>query len=146
MAEPIVVETTVDASASTVWKALTDREQMKKWYFDIEGFKPEPGFEFQFTGGTEEKTYLHLCRITEVIPMRKLAHTWRYEGYEGDTLVSFELSPKGEQTGVKLTHEGLESFPSSNPDFKRENFVGGWTHIIQTALKDFVEGRSHAEA
>jgi hypothetical protein len=40
---------------------------------------------------------------------------------------------------LKLTHEGLETFPASNTDFAKENFVAGWTHIVGTSLKEFVE-------
>ena len=71
---------------SKVWKAITDRDDMKKWYFDIAEFRPEVGFEFHFRAGDEKKKYLHLCRITEVIPDKKLAYSWRYEGHTEETL------------------------------------------------------------
>jgi hypothetical protein len=54
-------------------------------------------------------------------------------------LVTFELFAEGDKTGLKLTHEGLESFPPM-PDFARTNFVEGWTSLIGSSLKDFVEG------
>jgi uncharacterized protein YndB with AHSA1/START domain len=138
--EPFTIERIYSASLEKVWKALTGSVEMKQWYFDIPGFKPEVGFEFQFTGGPDEKRqYLHLCKITEVITDQKLSHTWRYDGYEGNTLVTFELSSIGKQTLLKLTHEGLETFPADNPDFAKENFVEGWTWIIGTSLKEFLE-------
>ena len=70
---------------------------------------------------------------------KKLAYTWRYEGFEGDSLVTFELFAEGARTRLKLTHAGLESFPKI-PDFARKNFMEGWTSIIGTSLKAFVEG------
>jgi len=106
--------------------------------FKLEAFKPEVGFEFRFTGGTKEKTYLHICRITEVIPGKKLTHTWQYDGYEGETFVTWELFSEGDETRVKLTHVGLESLPK-DPGFAKENFVKGWTHILGTSLKDYLE-------
>jgi len=112
---------------------------MKEWYFDLAAFEPVPGFEFSFHGGKDDRIYNHLCRITEVVVNKKLAHTWRYEGYEGDSLVQFELSPEGEKTRVKLTHSGLETFPSDNPDFAKQNFVEGWTYIMGTSLKNYLE-------
>lgn len=137
--EPIVVVKTVNAPAAKVWKALTDKDEMKKWYFDIPEFKPVTGLEFQFVGGDEENQFLHLCKVMEVIPGKKLAHTWRYEGYEGNTLVTFELFDEGnETTTVKLTHEGVETFPKI-PSFKKENFVGGWNQIIGVSLPEFLE-------
>jgi hypothetical protein len=41
---------------------------------------------------------------------------------------------------VKLTHKGIETFlPDRNPALARENFVEGWTSLIGSLLKDFVE-------
>lgn len=138
-AEPFVIERVYNAPAEKVWHAITDREAMKQWYFDIKEFKPEPGFEFQFEGGTEEKSYVHLCKITEVIPNKKLTYSWRYEGYEGNSFVTWELFPEGNRTRVRLTHEGLETFPASNPDFAKSNFEQGWTDILGDMLRKFVE-------
>ncbi len=137
--EPFVIERTYSAPVDRVWQAITDRDKMKAWYFDIAAFKPEPGFEFQFYGGSEEKKYLHLCKITTAIPGKKLAYSWRYKDYPGNSIVSFELFAEGDKTRLKLTHEGLESFPAGNPDFAKESFSAGWNHIIGTSLKGFVE-------
>ena len=138
---PVIVEATYDASAQKVWKALTENNEMKKWYFNLDEFKPEVGFQFQFEGGTETKTYTHLCEITQVIPGRKISYTWKYKGYRGSSEVTFELFPEGEKTSLKVTHEGLESFPDSS-DFAKESFKSGWTEIIGTNLKAFVEKES----
>jgi uncharacterized protein YndB with AHSA1/START domain len=137
--ETIIIERIFNAPIEKVWTAITDKEQMKQWYFDFTEFKPELGFEFEFTGGTPEKSYLHLCKITEVIAGKKLQYSWRYDGYEGNSFVTFELFAEGDKTRLILTHEGLETFPASNADFAKENFVAGWTEIIGTSLKEFAE-------
>ncbi len=137
--EPFVIERTLDAPIEKVWRAITDKEQMKEWYFDFAEFKPEVGFKFQFEGGKDDRLYLHLCKITEVVPGKKLQYSWRYDGYEGNSFVTFELFAEGNKTRLKLTHEGLETFPASNPDLAKENFVQGWTEIIGTNIKKFVE-------
>jgi uncharacterized protein YndB with AHSA1/START domain len=139
--DPLVIERTFNAPAARVWRALTNKDEMKRWYFDLKEFKPEVGFEFEFTVEHEGVKYCHLCKITVVIPQRKLAYTWRYEGHEGDSLVTFELLPDGDKTRLKLTHEGLESFPTL-PAFARKNFMKGWTEIIGSSLKDFLETTS----
>ena len=138
---PIVIERTLNASINKVWKAITDRGEMKNWYFDLEAFKPEPGFEFQFYGGSKEKQYFHLCKIIEVAQGKKLSYSWKYDGYPGESLVTFELFEEGDKTRIILTHEGLESFPSDMPDFKKENFVMGWTQIIGTNLPNYLENK-----
>ena len=137
--QTFIIERTFNASVADVWKALTQKELMKEWYFDLAEFKPEVGFKFQFTGGpSPERQYLHLCEITEVIPKRKLRHSWRYEGYEGNTFVTFELFAEGDKTRLVLTHEGLETFPANNRDFAKSNFAEGWTYIINTSLENFL--------
>jgi len=138
-AEPFVIERVLNAPPQKVWEALTDNDKMKQWYFNLAEFKPEVGFEFTFNGGSEEKTYVHLCKITKVQPGKTLQYSWRYQDYPGDSLVTFELFPEGDGTRIKLTHEGLETFPQNNKDFARESFTAGWTHIIGTSIKEFVE-------
>jgi uncharacterized protein YndB with AHSA1/START domain len=137
--EPLVIERSFYAAGVRVWRALTDNDEMKRWYFDLKEFRPEVGFRFQFSAGEEGGVqYVHHCEIKEVIPGKKLVHSWRYEGYEGDSQVTFELFAEGNRTRLKLTHEGLETFPKI-PAFARANFMEGWTQIIGSSLKEFVE-------
>jgi uncharacterized protein YndB with AHSA1/START domain len=138
VAEAVVIERTFNAPVARVWKALTDADEMRVWYFDLKEFKPEVGFEFEFTVEHEGNTYHHLCKVTEVIPQKKIAYTWRYAGEEGNSLVTFELFPDGGKTRLKLTHEGLETFPKL-PAYARTNFEKGWTEIIGSSLKQFLE-------
>jgi uncharacterized protein YndB with AHSA1/START domain len=137
--ELLILERTYNAPSEKVWKALTDSEALKQWSFDILGFKAEVGFEFQLLMGKDENNqYLHICKVTEVIPGKKLTYSWRYDGYAGMSYVTFELFPEGEQTRLKFTHAGIETFPADNPDFAKENFAEGWTYTVDE-LKAFIE-------
>jgi len=135
--QPIVVERIFKAPVAQVWEALTQAESMRRWFFDLGDFKPEVGFKFTFTVEHKGFTYCHLCKVTAVIPQKRLAFTWRYKGYEGDSLVSIDLVEAGSQTRLKLSHTGLESFPQSRA-FARKNFLGGWTALIGTSLKEYL--------
>ncbi len=73
--EPFVIERTYDAPIEKVWKALTDKNLMKEWYFNIESFEPKVGFEFTFEAGNEGKRYKHICKITDVAPGKKLRYS-----------------------------------------------------------------------
>lgn len=138
--EPFIIERTYNAPAKKVWEAITQKEKMKQWYFDLAEFKTEVGFEFQFSGGPDEANqYLHLCKVTEVVSGNKLTYSWRYDGYPGNSFVTFELFEDGNKTKLKLTHAGLESFDANNPDFDKKNFEQGWTQIIGTSLKEFLQ-------
>jgi uncharacterized protein YndB with AHSA1/START domain len=139
--QPFEIERTYNAPVKRVWDAISDKDLMKQWYFDVPMFRAEVGAEFEFMGGPPDKSYRHLCVVREVIPEKKLSYSWRYDGHEGDSLVTFELFPEGEsKTRVKLTHAGLETFPASNPDLAPKNFAEGWNAIIGTNLPRFVEG------
>jgi len=139
VAEPIVIERIFNAPVARVWEALTDVDQMREWYFDLREFKPQVGFEFDFVVEHEGNSYHHLCRVTEVIPEKKIAYTWRYKDEPGNSLVTFELFSEDNKTRLKLTHTGIETFPKT-PAYARKNFEAGWTAIIGSELKQFVEG------
>lgn len=132
---PIVKEVLLDAPPSRVWSALTDKNEMKQWYFDLKEFKPEVGFEFDFAVEHAGRTWVHLCRVTEAVPNKRLSYTWRYEGIAGDSLLTFELIPEGSKTRLRLTHSGLETFPTDIPGLAVENFNQGWSHFIESIKK-----------
>ena len=138
--QPLIIEELFDAKISQVWNAISDKNEMKHWYFDLQEFKTEVGFKFEFSGGPDDgKKYLHLCEVTEVEHEKRLTYSWRYDGYEGISYVTFDLFPKGNETLLRLTHRGLETFPKSNPDLVVKNFVAGWNDIIHRSLKDYLE-------
>jgi len=60
-------------------------------------------------------------------------------------LVTFELSGAGNKTKLRLTHEGLETFPQT-PAYARKNFEAGWTAIIGSELKQFLEGKQKGKS
>jgi uncharacterized protein YndB with AHSA1/START domain len=139
--QTFVIEQVYDAPVSQVWDAITNNDQLKKWYFQIPDFRAIPGFEFSFSGGKEGE-YKHLCVVTEVIAGKKLSYSWRYEGYQGNSLVSFELNEELKRTKLKLTHSGLESFKDAGPDFQPEKFAEGWNYILGTSLREYLEPKS----
>src|SRR5687767_2419686 len=121
---PIIVERNFDVPSQKLWEALTDKQQMRRWYFELEAFEPVVGFKFQFYGGpSPENQYLHLCEVKEVDAGKKISYSWRYDGYPGDSLVTFELIPEGESTRLRLTHSGLETLEKGHVDFAKKNFV-----------------------
>lgn len=138
--KPLIIERSYNAPIQKVWAAITEKDQMKKWYFEFDEFKAEKGFKAQFTGGDDKVQYLHEFEILECDPPNKLSHSWIYPEYEGYSVLTWELTAEGDaKTHVKLTHQGLESFPQQNPNFRRESFTQGWTYFIQEALPAYVE-------
>ena len=140
MSDPIVVEQLLPSSPSTVWKAITDPAQMREWFFDsIEDFRPEVGFETCFNVECDGNDYLHRWEVTEVVPKVKLVYRWRYDGYPGDSHVSWELIPDGDDTLLKFTHTGHDTFPQDNEVFSYEACLDGWHYFITQTLPEYLE-------
>ncbi|MGD9548878.1 MAG: SRPBCC domain-containing protein [Candidatus Krumholzibacteriia bacterium] len=132
---PIVVELSVAASRHAVWKAITDPDDMRRWYFEqMEDFQPRVGFETRFTVRHGGRDYRHVWRVTEVVPQIKITYTWKYEGLPGEGATTWELSDSDGGTTLTLTNTGLESFPRNDPAFTRESCEGGWRYFIKERL------------
>jgi uncharacterized protein YndB with AHSA1/START domain len=136
--QPLTKEVILDAPVPRVWNALTDREQLKQWCFDMNAFKPEPGFEFQFYGEKDGTKFLHLCKVLEAEPQKKMKWLWTYQTVPGETYVTFELFPQGNQTRLLLTHDNLESLPQDE-NYAKQNFAEGWNMILGELLPKFLQ-------
>jgi len=134
----IVIEKVFEVPVKRLWKALTDKHELQYWFFNLQGFKAEPGNKFQFMGGHDPNIqYRHLCEVLEVVPLKKLSFSWKYEGYPGESRVCFELWDQGGFTRLRLTHSGIGSFPMENPDFALHNFDEGWNQILGESLSNY---------
>ena len=52
MADTVVIERTFNAPVDQVWKALTDVDEMRQWYFDLKEFKPDVGLNLNSSSST----------------------------------------------------------------------------------------------
>jgi uncharacterized protein YndB with AHSA1/START domain len=138
--DEVIIERSFNAPIEVVWRAITEPEQMKQWYFPaLQTFKPEVGFEVRVNTECDGKKKEHLWKITKVVPGRKIAYSWNYTENRGHSAVSWELFDEGKSTRLRLVHTGLLSFqPEKNPNYGRGNFFGGWT-FFAGRLKDYVE-------
>lgn len=140
MKDAVIVEKILHAPVLKVWNAITDRNEMKEWYFDLEEFKAEIGFTFKFTGGPDDgPVYVHICEVTEVILHRKLSYSWKYEGFPGISYVTWELEAKGDNTLLTLTHTGLDTIAPGSPDFAHANFKEGWNEFVNQSLPTYLD-------
>lgn len=140
MNTPITVQYKINAPAEKVWKALTDKNEMKSWYFDIQDFDLEIGKQFNFYEPGGENKYHHQGEILEIISNQKLKHTWSYpDSSPLKTVVTWELQSEDGETVITLTHEGIENFKDLGDGFSKDNFTQGWKAIVGQSLKIYLE-------
>ena len=138
--KPIVVEEEFNKNIDTVWKAITEPEQMRKWFFEnIPDFKLVVGFKIEFNVESGERSFLHKWRIMRVAPKRLIEYNWKYGGYQGDSYVKFEIREEGDSIRLKLTHTVTEDFQERVPEFERESCQDGWHYFINQRLKEYLK-------
>ncbi|MBS1494146.1 MAG: SRPBCC domain-containing protein [Bacteroidetes bacterium] len=138
MTEPIIKEIMVNAPIAKVWKALSTKEDLAKWFHASGDFELEAGHTFHMDVQHEGKDYKHTLTITEIIPEQKLALDWFINGDPGITHVEYELEPEGCKTKVKVTHSGFDKYGEAGAE-TRSGYNGGWDHVLNKLLKEFVE-------
>lgn len=139
---PVIKEVVLNASAEHVWQAITDNKKMRHWYFDIQEFIAVPGYNFKMYGEKKGVKFPISCVVREADPFRRLSYSWSYDDFPGETLVIFDLTPKGDQTEVRLTHSGLELIAAEYTDLSVKNHQDGWDFIIGSSLKQYLEKES----
>jgi len=135
----VEVEEIFDVKPTIVWNAITELEQMKQWFFDnIPAFEPIIGFQTEFNVQSKERDFYHIWDVTEVIFGEKITYRWRYEGLTGESFATFTITDLRNQSKLKVTCVGLDSFPKDIPEFKYESCHGGWNYFIKDSLKKFL--------
>lgn len=128
---PFIVQKQLEFSKETVWKAITQIDQMQQWFFEqIKTFEPIVGFETSFVVKSGERVFPHLWKITEVIPENKIVYSWKYDGYAGDSFVTFELKSQNNGTQLKIINEIVEDFTDDIPEFQPESGLDGWKYFL----------------
>src|SRR5438105_4321965 len=128
---PITVEATLNAPVSRVWQAITDDEEMRRWFFEtIKAFEAMEGFETEFNVHNEGRDYPHHWKVTKVVAGQKLVYDWTHPGVVGTSFVEWDLVPSGDGTRLTLTHTGIETFPADDPAFRPESCHAGWKYFL----------------
>ena len=120
-----------------VWSALTEAQQLKKWWCDEAEIDLRPGGRYAFSGktvypaaaGTAPEGNFEILGIEE---LRRLEYRWFIAGVE--TSVLYELESNLEQTELAVT-QSAERCPAWPTSDGRPNWW--WTAL--PALRTFIE-------
>ncbi len=99
----------IDAPVEAVWAAWTEPEMLRRWLAPGSATVLRAVAEVA-VGGTflvelrdaDGRRWLTSGVYREVVPLRRLVHTWRWEGSGVETLVTVGFEP-GEAGGTRLT-------------------------------------------
>ena len=117
-------EITINASATRVFRAITDPKQITKWFPDIESIDPKIGGKVSFkfldfdTNNQNNKDRILEGKITELEENRKLVYTWGHSNTPESpiTQVTWILEEiETRKTRVTITHTGFLDEISMKP-------------------------------
>ncbi|MGA8726251.1 MAG: SRPBCC family protein [Acidimicrobiales bacterium] len=118
-------EIVVDATPSTIFPFLSEREQLLKWIGTDAEIDARPGGLFKVLVGGKHPS---LGEFVEVVPDQKVAFTfgWDEPGHPipaASTRIEISLIPEGDKTRVRLVHSGL-------PADAVADHTQGWEHYL----------------
>jgi uncharacterized protein YndB with AHSA1/START domain len=124
MSRSIVKEVTIDAPADAVWKAITDAEELTRWFPVDARVRPGPGGSIWLSwgGGTEGE-----APITAWEPNRRFG--WTETRGPAKLAVEFHLEAAGGRTVVRLVQSGFGEGPDWDDEFHMTN--GGWSYFVE---------------
>lgn len=127
---------TIKSQRHVVFNALTDADQLMRWFPTRVESDPRPGGKFKFAwefanpneNGSQQGEYV------EVVPNEKLSYTWTADSVL--TLVTFVLSEADGETTVELNH----STDQEGADEKKlhDDHANQWGFFLMN-LKSYLE-------
>lgn len=129
-------DVTIKSPINVVFKALTEAEELMKWFPTRVESDPRSGwkfkFEWEFTdasqNGTQEGEYV------DVIPNEKLTYTWTAKSIP--TLVTFVLTESDGETKVALDHSTAQN--GADEKMLRDEHADQWGFFLMN-LKGYLE-------
>ncbi len=128
MSHPLAIEheAVYPHSPDRVWRALIDPTELAAWLMPTD-FAPVVGREFKLETGSPEIGTIQ-AEVLEIDEPRLLRCRW--SGVFGDTEVTFELTPEGDGTRLRVRHDGWDDPPAA----ERAGFDDGWKQKLDEEI------------
>ena len=123
---------TVDAQRDRVFRAVTDADELKRWWITDGISEPRPGGRFRYEWKTADAANDHVQEGTydELVNGERVAFPWATPA--GDSHVTLALSDSDGGTRVSLVHSGIAA------DDQFERYEQGWQGFLAN-LKSVLE-------
>jgi len=140
----------ITAPAETVYRVITEPDQIVRWFADAAKLDPVPGGEGTLTfedRATTQRLAVNLT-VQAAEPPRRFAFRWDYpdgaQPREGNSLlVEFILTAEGDSTRLRVTESGFAALdrPAQDVAGYHEAHDKGWdAHLA--SLQGYVAGQS----
>ncbi len=124
----LTLHRTINAPVETVYDAWTDPVLLRRWFAPGDAEVARAVAEVAVGGrfliemrGTDGEKWMVRGLYREVVPNRRLAHTWCWEGSDVESLVTVEFEPgSAGTTRLTVTHSRFASAETS------DNHKLGW--------------------
>jgi uncharacterized protein YndB with AHSA1/START domain/DNA-binding transcriptional ArsR family regulator len=128
-----VYEVYIRATPEQVWRAITESEFTKRYYYDntVESdWQPGSPMVYRNPDGTEAIQ----CEVIEADPPRRLVHSFYFPGTdEPPSRCTWTIEPRGDATLLTLTHD---DFAGETQTYR--SVAHGWVPIL-SGLKTVLE-------
>jgi uncharacterized protein YndB with AHSA1/START domain len=132
----------IDAPPERVFRALTDADELGRWWTSSTESDPRTGGEFvyRFEFEDEARNHVYAGRYEDVTPNERVRFPWN--GRFGDTTVEFALGPSDRGTELTLTHSGW----TEEAEEARQMHVQGWSFFLDNLDRYLAGGEDQRAA
>lgn len=128
----------IDATPEQVWKAISEGDQITRWFAPIATVEPGEGGKVTISWGPGMEGS---APITAWEPGRRLSWTEDH-GARGPRVVDFVIEGGAGKTTLRLVHSGFGADASFDSEY--ESTAGGWTSFLQLLRHDLENTRELA--
>jgi uncharacterized protein YndB with AHSA1/START domain len=131
----------VDASPEVVFEVVSRPEHISQWWSDAADLEPAPGAVAELVWG--DRAQVVPITVVTAEPPRLFSFHWCYPdgaaGQASSLLVSFELTPSGAGTRVRLTETGFREmgWEAARLEEQYRDHSTGWDTFVPR-LGDYV--------
>lgn len=148
-APSLTLRRALKAPPARVWRAWTEPEALKRWFFPGDEFAVETadvdlkvGGRWRIVGRAPDGERLSVGgTYREIVPVTRLVFSWAWESTpERESLVTLTLTPESDGTRLTLLHEGFFD------EAARDRHEMGWTGTLERLSRLFIgmqHGRFH---
>jgi uncharacterized protein YndB with AHSA1/START domain len=126
----------VDAPPERVFRALTDADELGRWFASRADSDPRTGGEYvlRFEFEDESRNHTYSGRYEDVTPNERVRYPWN--GRFGETTVEFVLTPSGAGTELTLVHSGWNEYAAESKAMHEQ----GWSFFLDNLERHLMGG------